>query len=122
MRRLPLAAVILAFAASAMLPASAQVAQSQPGATPGCQPFTAPVIIGGETRQAVGQACRQPDGSWRITQDTPGLPQQVFVLPPQPAYPYPYPYPYWAYGPPWWYGPSFVFVRGFHHHPHGHHR
>jgi surface antigen len=39
-------------------------AQAQPSAD--CREFTANVTIGGLPQQATGQACRQPDGSWRI--------------------------------------------------------
>ena len=89
-----------------------------------CRDFTAQVAVEGQTRQGVGQTCLQPDGSWRVTLNTPGLPEQTYTLPPQPIYPYAYPYAdpsYWA--DPWFYGPLFVgsrvFVtRVFHHHHH----
>src|SRR5262249_47562818 len=81
----------------------------------------------------------QPDGSWRITQTTPGLPPQVYEVPPPAASPYPsayshpegspYPdfYPYWGWdgwgwgGGPWFYGlgPSIVVVQRFKHFNHG---
>ncbi|SDF46118.1 Surface antigen [Limimonas halophila] len=31
-----------------------------------CREFQQTVVIGGETKQAYGTACRQPDGSWKI--------------------------------------------------------
>jgi surface antigen len=31
-----------------------------------CREFQQEVVIGGETEQAFGTACRQPDGSWKI--------------------------------------------------------
>jgi len=31
-----------------------------------CREFTQTVVIGGQKQQAVGTACRNPDGSWRI--------------------------------------------------------
>jgi len=31
-----------------------------------CREFQQTVVIGGETKQAHGTACRQPDGSWKI--------------------------------------------------------
>jgi hypothetical protein len=95
-----------------------------------------PVTVGGQPRQAVVEACQQADGSWRITQTTPGLPPQVYEVPP-PAYsPYPsaYPYPdfspswdwagapYWGWGDaPWFFGlaPSIVVVQRFNHFHHG---
>lgn len=33
-----------------------------------CREFQQSVTIGGQTQQAYGVACRQPDGSWRIVQ------------------------------------------------------
>jgi hypothetical protein len=105
---------------------------------PLCGTFTVPVTVGGQQQQATVESCQQPDGSWRVTQNTPGLPQQVYVVPPPPPeYGYPYPdyyaypdvYPYW-FASPWFYGlgPTiFVaqrfshfrfhhgFVHGFHH-------
>lgn len=34
-----------------------------------CREFQQTVTIGGQTEQAYGIACQQPDGSWRITND-----------------------------------------------------
>jgi hypothetical protein len=54
-------------------------------------------MVGGQTVQANGTACQQPDGTWKVTQETPGqLQPQVFVAPPPPADYYAYPYPWWA--------------------------
>ena len=129
---LVLAACAPQVAPSAADPASnqAQTAQGEPqGGPANCREFTVQVMVGGQPQQAVGQACPQPDGSWRITQDTPGLPQQVYTLPPQAIYLYPYPEPYywwdpWFYGAPVFVGgPVFFFHRfhhdGFHHGPRG---
>jgi surface antigen len=93
-----------------------------------CSTYTAPVIIGGQPRQATIEACPQPDGSWKITQNTPGLPAQIYNIPPPTSSPYPYEYPYpldYAYpeffpywvGAPWFFGlaPSIVVVQRFHH-------
>ena len=90
-----------------------------------CREFTAQVTVEGQSRQAVGQTCQQPDGSWQVTLNTPGLPQQVYTLPQQAIYLYPYPEPYFWWDP-WFYGPLFVgspvfLARGFHHHHHFHH-
>jgi hypothetical protein len=99
---------------------------------PECSSYTAPVTVGGQTLQAVIEACPQPDGGWRITQNTPGLPAQVYEIPPPALSPYPYGYPYfgdylypdlypyWA-GWPWFFGiaPSIVVVQKFHHFNHG---
>jgi hypothetical protein len=108
-------------------PQPAPTASAQPpGVQPSCTSYTVPVTVGGQ----------QADGSWRITQTTPGLPPQVYEVPP-PAYsPYPsaYPYPdfspswdwagapYWGWGDaPWFFGlaPSIVVVQRFNHFHHG---
>ena len=88
-------------APSAADPASAQtqMTQGEPQGEPhNCRAFTAQVMVGGQPQQAVGQACQQRDGSWQVTQNTPGLPQQVYTLPPQAIYLYPYPEPYYLVG------------------------
>jgi hypothetical protein len=86
--------------------------------------------VGGQQEQAVVEACQQPDGSWRITQNTPGLPPQLYVVPPPVQYPnaysyfdYAYPlvyYPYWA-AEPWLFGlgPTIVIAERFPHFHHG---
>ncbi len=90
-----------------------------------CREFTVQVTVEGQRRQAVGQTCQQPDGSWQVTLNTPGLPQQVYALPPQAINAYPYPESaYWW--DPWFYGPLFVggpvfLGHGFHRHHHFHH-
>src|SRR5690349_23912576 len=53
-----------------------------PPAEPVCHDFTTPVTAGGRPEQARGQACEQPDGSWQVVQNTPGLPAQAYVLNP----------------------------------------
>jgi hypothetical protein len=121
---LVLAGCVAQTAPSAAYPAPAQTQRAQ-GAPEGepqnCRKFTAQVTVGGQPQQAVGQACQQPDGSWQVTQNTPGLPQQVYTLPPQAMYLYPYPEPY--YRDPWFYGgPFFVGVGGSVFLAHGFHR
>jgi len=105
-----------------------QTASTEPTpsqAPPACTTYTVPVSVGGQPEQAVVEACPQVDGSWRITQTTPGLPPQVYDIPAPPAYaPYSYDYayaypdyfPYW-WGSPWFFGlaPSIVVVQRFHH-------
>jgi hypothetical protein len=91
-----------------------------------CQEYNSQITVGGVPQPAYGWACQQPDGSWRISQDVPGQPAQVYVVPANPAYPVGY--PYWAYDPYW--GPriaiggTFVFGGGGfrHHHGFGHDR
>jgi hypothetical protein len=111
--------------ATDLAPAQTQRAQGGPQGEPqNCHEFTAPVMVGGQPQQALGQACQQPDGSWQITLNTPGLPQQVYTLPPQAIYMYPYTDPYYSWWDPWFYGTS-LFVGGpvfrFHHHDGFHH-
>jgi len=97
---------------------AAQMTQGAPqGELQNCREFTAQVTVEGQLRQAVGQACRQPDGSWQVALNTPGLPQQVYTLPGQAIYLYPYPAPYY-----WWNPHGFHFHHHpFHHHPFHHH-
>jgi hypothetical protein len=111
-------------------PPPTQTASTEPSPTPPpCASYTVPLTVGGQPQQAVIEACPQPDGSWRITQTTPGLPPQVYDVPPPPSYaPYPYDYagaypdffPYW-WDAPWFFGigPSIVVVQRFNHFHHG---
>jgi hypothetical protein len=120
-------------------PPASQAGTPQPSATPPpCSSYTVPVTVGGVQQQATVEACQQADGSWRITQTTPGLPPQVYEVPPPAASPYSYSpgegyaypdyFPYWWGGPYWWgepwffgLGPSIFVVQrfnrfhGFHH-------
>jgi hypothetical protein len=94
-------------------------AYAQP-APQNCREYNAQINVGGQPQPAYGWACQQPDGSWKISQEVPGQPPQVYVVPANPAYPVGY--PYWAYDPYW--APRFAisgtFIfgggRGFHHH------
>jgi hypothetical protein len=52
------------YPAPAAVPAEATEAPAAAAAD--CREFTQTVVIGGQTRQAVGRACPQPDGTWRI--------------------------------------------------------
>jgi surface antigen len=112
--------------------AAASTATQPPPNQPSCSSYTAPITVGGQQLQAVIEACPQPDGSWRVTQNTPGLPAQVYEVPPPASSPYPYGYPYpadYAYpgflpywiGAPWYFGlgPSILVVQRFNHFHHG---
>jgi hypothetical protein len=108
-----------------------------PAAPPACSSYTVPLTVGGQPQQAVVEACPQADGSWRITQTTPGLPPQVYEVPaaaPPPyssgysypeAFAYPDFAPYWDWAgwgwAPWFFGlaPSVVVVQRFNHFHHG---
>ena len=102
-----------------------------PANQPPCTSYTVPVTVGGQELQSVVESCQQPDGGWRITQNTPGLPPQVYVVPPPTEYPYGYLYPdyyydyptfypYWAVEP-WFFGlgPTIVVAQRFPHFHHG---
>jgi hypothetical protein len=121
-------------------PPAGEAGPAQPPPPPPCNSVTVPVSVNGQQLRAVVESCQQPDGSWQITQNTPGLPPQVYVVPPPPAeYPYPtsdyyadpFGYPYWAANP-WSFGlgPTIIvaqrfprFRHGFHHGVgHGFHR
>jgi hypothetical protein len=88
----------------------------------GCMRRPMPVVVGGQVLTAMMVGCPQADGSWEVTQYTPGLPPQVYTLPGPPPAPaaaqppaaasatdygeaedYAYDYPYWA-GAPWFFG------------------
>jgi len=108
-------AAVLALAVTQPAPLAAstlsvQYQQAQDDIPRNCREFTATVMIGGQPRQAVGQACQQPSGGWRITQNAPGPPPPAYAPPPGAIYaPPPYPYysaPYY-WGDPWLFGPAF---------------
>ena len=110
-------------------PAATQVAVAPaPAGDPSCTSYPLPVVVNGQTQQATVVACPQADGSWRVTQYSPGLPPQVYTEPAQPAaaassddngslgFSQSWD---WA-GMPWFYGFAPVIVRGrefgqFHH-------
>ena len=139
MRRLSILAMVLACGACQPLPdatvtgttAAAENPDAQPAAAPpACSSYTAPVTVGGQQQQAVVEACQQPDGSWRITQNTPGLPPQVYEVPAPTPSPYPYAlgYAYPDYFPDWWgspgyfgLAPSIFVVQRFNRFHHGFH-
>jgi hypothetical protein len=130
-----LATVLVAACVPVTPPATGAPATAQSGAaaTPAaCETTSVPVTVGGRPEQATVEACPQTDGSWRITQTTPGLPPLVYVMPAPPAglYPSAFPeyedyfdwWPYWAAGPWFWgIGPTVVVVGRFHHFHFVHH-
>jgi hypothetical protein len=107
-------------------PAVLRAAETPPPAgAAACVSYPLPVINGGQSRQATVVACPQPDGSWRATQYTPGLPPQVYTVPPPAAGASPNDYaspgdyqdwgPDWAGGPWFWgFAPAIVVVQRFH--------
>ncbi len=127
-----LASVLLCAACQPYAGPAVTAAAPAPAGPPPCASRTVPLLVGGQPQQAVVEACPQPDGSWRITQTTPGLPVQVYEVPApdSSAYPYFYPspadyadsdfFPYWD-GSPWFFGiaPAVVVAQRFHHFHHG---
>jgi hypothetical protein len=113
-----------AFLVTAAVLGCAGCAQVPPPAAsvPACETTTVPVEVGGQPVTATVTACPQPDGSWRITQQTPGLPPQVYIAPAPPPGEYPSSYSdyfdYWPlWGGPWFWGigPSVVVVQQVQH-------
>src|SRR5205823_9154524 len=58
-----------------------ETAAGQRPAQSDCQDFSTAVTAAGTPEQANGRACRQTNGSWRIVQNTPGLPIQEYLVP-----------------------------------------
>jgi hypothetical protein len=118
--------MVLAGCVGQILPSASDTAMAP--TLQNCREFTVQVTVEDQERHPVGQACRQLDGSWQVTLNTPGLPQQVYTLPPQAISLYSYPQQiYWD---PWFYGPL-LFVGGpaflpqghrFHNHGGSYHR
>ena len=109
---------------------TANLAQAQT-ASPNCREFQQTITVGGETQEAYGTTCQQPDGRWKVVgpsqaaplQSPPGPPQveaQAQAMPPQaaappvypaPAYPaYAYAYPYYAYPYPYYAYPTYAYA------------
>ena len=94
---------------------------------PNCCVYTAQATVNGVPQQIVGRACRQPDGTWRIVEGTPGQPEQYVAIYGPPPYTW---YPdYCPWGCDWWWwGPpiglslgTFVVVDRDHHFRQFHH-
>jgi hypothetical protein len=88
-----------------------------------CTRYPLPVVVGGQPMEAMIVACPQADGSWQMTQYTPGLPPQIYTgsAPPEAAafaagdYGYPESSPDWADWP-WFSGfAPIVGTRKFRH-------
>lgn len=82
-------------------PQTAYVAPAGQAPVQDCREYTKEVIISGQKQQAVGRACRQPDGSWKDISSgevfkAPPPPPPVPAAPPQ-SQPYYYNYPYNGY-------------------------
>ena len=75
----------LGLALAACAPMSSSLAMDQQAVatadTSACQESHFPMTVGGRTVEATAHSCQQPDGSLEVTQETPGLPVQIYRLP-----------------------------------------
>lgn len=66
-----------------------------------CREYSKEVIISGQKQQAIGTVCRQPDGSWKDSNNGQVFkappPAPVAAAPPPPPQAYYYNYPYYGY-------------------------
>jgi hypothetical protein len=97
-------------------PVISQVTVKAGADNPDCRDYKVTATLDGAEQQIVGRACRQQDGSWKITE---GPPAQ---LPPYTAVYEPAPYGLYPGYDPWFWGPpiglsvgAFVFVDRDHH-------
>ena len=92
--------LLIGFAAASLLmqrpavaqssePVLSQVASNQAPDNANCRDYNALATIDGRPQPLVGRACRQPDGTWRISEDVLGntSPSVVTYLPPPAGYP-----------------------------------
>lgn len=128
MRNLIGLGMVLCGSVACTTPAASQPAPTGPldettttsSASAPCTMVEGTADVDGTPQNISGLACKQPDGTWQIQQQDPGVEADN-------AFPY---YDPWSYGPPvvFGFGASFVFVdrfHNFHHmdHPHfGPHR
>jgi hypothetical protein len=109
-------------AAQATEPDVSQVTENVAADNPDCRDYKATATVDGTEQQIVGRACRQQDGTWKITEGPPARPAEYGAVYVPPAYGY---YPSYGYYPaydPWFWGPpiglslgAFVFVDRDHH-------
>jgi surface antigen len=112
-------ALVAGFGCAAPVASQTAAYDAQPPEAAPCRDIAGQAEIDGVMQPIVGRACLQPDGTWRIAQDSGAV-----VAAPVLAYPY---YGPWYWGP-WYWGPpvvgvgaSFVFVDRFHHFHHRDH-
>jgi hypothetical protein len=85
---------------------------------PNCRDYRAQAAGDDQPQEIVGRACRQPDGSWRVSEGPPSAPPQMIAIYVPPPYAYdPYAYDPWLWEFPIGFslGTSVVFVDRQHH-------
>jgi hypothetical protein len=100
-------------------PATPLVSTVAPIGGEDCREYQGNAEIGGASQPVYGTACRQPDGTWRITNGVSGSGTAPSTVTSTTTYVYPYP----AYGPGCCglgFGGSFFLGGRFHHHHHHH--
>ena len=119
-----LSTILVLSTAGCATPPGGDVAASTPPAAPICHDYTAQAVIDGTLQPIVGRACREGDGTVRVTEGPPGKPPVWTAI-----YPATEPvaqafYPGW-WGAGWWGAPvgfgfsDFVFLHHGRHHFHG---
>jgi hypothetical protein len=86
-------------------PVISQVSTSVAPDHPNCIVYSTEASTGQTERQILGRACRQPDGSWKVTEGAPGQPPQAMLYSPPPD-------AYWGVYDPWLWGPPIGFSVG----------
>jgi hypothetical protein len=117
LKAIVLSSLVASMCAACVVPAQQRVVYVSPSPTTqtsaqSCRDFKTIITVDGKQQEATGQACQQPDGTWKVTGATPpGQPPQVVYLdePPPPVYYYNGPY----YGPNYYYGPSVGIGLGY---------
>jgi hypothetical protein len=80
---------------------------------PNCREYRAQATVDGQAQEIVGRACRQSDGSWKVSEGPTGAPPEMIAL----YVPPPYAYDPWLWEFPIGFslGSSVVFVDRQHH-------
>jgi len=80
---------------------------------PNCRDYRAQAAGDGQPQEVVGRACRQPDGTWRVSEGPPSAPPQMIAI----YVPPPYAYDPWLWEFPIGFslGTGVVFVDRQHH-------
>jgi len=105
MRRIIVAAGIALGCAGCALPQPvepeiSQVSTSVAPDDPNCIVYSTQAAVGQTERAIIGRACRQTDGSWKVTEGSPGQPTQSTLVYWPPPDAYVGIYDPWLWGPP----------------------
>ena len=112
LKAIVLSSLVASMCAACVAPVSQRVVYLSSPPSQTCRDFKTVITVEGREQEATGQACQQPDGTWKVTGATPpGQPPQIVYLdePPPPVYYYHGPY----YGPGYYYGPSVGIGLGY---------